>query len=84
MKILSLCDGIACARLALERAGIPVTEYYASEIKKHAIECVARNFPDIIQVGDVRQVSYRDGVLTTANGTYNVGHIDLVCFGSPC
>lgn len=34
MKVLSLFDGISCGRLALERAGIPVEKYYASEIDK--------------------------------------------------
>lgn len=32
MNVLSLFDGISCGRLALERAGIPVKKYYASEI----------------------------------------------------
>lgn len=31
MKILSLFDGISCARVAIERAGIKVDQYYASE-----------------------------------------------------
>lgn len=38
ITVLSLCDGISCGRLALERAGIPVKKYYASEIKKIAIK----------------------------------------------
>lgn len=38
MKILSLFDGISSGRLALERAGIPVEKYYASEIDKYAIQ----------------------------------------------
>lgn len=37
MKVLSLFDGISCGRVALERAGIPVETYYASEIDKYAI-----------------------------------------------
>ena len=39
MKVLSLFDGISCGRVALERAGVEVTEYYASEIDKFAIQC---------------------------------------------
>ena len=42
MNILSLFDGMSCARIALERAGMPVTNYYASEIDKYAIE-VSKN-----------------------------------------
>jgi DNA (cytosine-5)-methyltransferase 3A len=38
MKVLSLCDGMSCGRLALERCGIPVEEYYASEIKDIAAD----------------------------------------------
>ena len=34
MKVLSLFDGISCGQVALERAGIPVEVYYASEIDK--------------------------------------------------
>lgn len=37
MKVLSLFDGISCGMVALERAGIPVDAYYASEIDKNAI-----------------------------------------------
>ena len=34
--VLSLFDGISCGRLALERAGIKVDAYYASEIDESA------------------------------------------------
>lgn len=53
MKILSLFDGISCARVALDRAGIPVEAYYASEIDKYAMQISAKNWPDIIQLGSV-------------------------------
>lgn len=52
MKVLSLFDGISCGRVALERAGIPVEKYYASEIDKYAIQISKKNYPDIIQIGD--------------------------------
>lgn len=58
MKILSLFDGISCGRLALERAGIPVEKYYASEIDKYAIQVAQKNYPDAIQVGDVYKLNY--------------------------
>ncbi len=43
MKILSLFDGISCGRIALERAGIKVEKYYASEIDKYAIAITKKN-----------------------------------------
>lgn len=71
MRVLSLFDGISCARVALERAGIPVDEYLASEVDPHAIAISTKNYPDIVRLGDVREV--RD-----------VGAIDLLIGGSPC
>ena len=41
----SLFDGMCCGRLALEKAGIPVKKYYASEIKNVAIQNTMRNYP---------------------------------------
>lgn len=70
MRVLSLFDGISCARVALDRLGIPV-EYLASEIDTHAIAISAKNFPDIVRLGDVREVK-------------DVGQIDLLIGGSPC
>lgn len=73
MKILSLFDGISCARVALERAGIPVEAYYASEIDKYAIQISQKNYPDIIQRGDITNMTF-------------VGktRLDLLIGGSPC
>ena len=84
MKVLSLCDGMSCCHIALDKAGIPVEEYYAAEIKEIGIRVTKDNYPDTIHIGDVNKISYRDGVLYTENGNYNVGKIDLVAFGSPC
>lgn len=49
MNILSLFDGISCARVALDRANIIVHNYLASEIDKYAIQISRRNFPDAMQ-----------------------------------
>lgn len=84
MKVLSLCDGIACGRIALERAGIPVDEYYAAEIKDIAIKVAMSNYPDIIQIGDVNKITYKNGILSTEKGEFYINHFDLVMFGSPC
>ena len=84
MKVLSLCDGMSCCHIALDKANIPVEEYYAAEIKEIAIRVTKDNYPNTIHIGDVHKISYKDGVLHTENGDYNVGKIDLVAFGSPC
>lgn len=84
ITVLSLFDGISCGRIALERAGIKVNKYYASEIKPCAIKVTMEHYPDTIQIGDVTKVRYRDGVLYTEKGEFDVGHIDLLIGGSPC
>jgi DNA (cytosine-5)-methyltransferase 3A len=84
IKVLSLFDGISCGQIALERAGIKVNSYFASEIKKHAIITTQARYPSTIQLGDITKISYRDGVLYTNNGNFNVGTIDLLLGGSPC
>ena len=84
MNILSLFDGISCAYLALERAGVTIDKYYASEIEPNAIKVATTNHPDIIELGDITKVRYEDGMLYTDTAEYDVGKIDLVCGGSPC
>jgi DNA-cytosine methyltransferase len=73
MNVLSLFDGISCGRIALERAGIKVDKYYASEIDKHAIKVTMANYPDTIQLGSVIDVRATD-----------LPKIDLLIGGSPC
>lgn len=84
MNVLSLFDGIACGRVALERSGIPVENYFASEIKKIAIKCAKENHKDITHIGDVRKVKYDDGILFYGDGEKIKINIDLVIAGSPC
>lgn len=84
MIVLSLFDGMSCGQIALERAGIKVDKYYASEIKKCAIKVTQHNYPNTIQLGDVTKLSYKDGILYSENGNYEVGKIDLLIGGSPC
>lgn len=83
INVLSLFDGMSCGMIALERIGIQVNKYYASEIKKVAIKCSKYNYSDIIRIGDVKKVSYSNGVLHTEFGDYFV-IIDLLIGGSPC
>lgn len=83
MNILSLCDGMSCGQIALVELGIKIDNYYASEIKNIAIEATQHNFPNTIQIGDVNNVTYSNGVLKTEKGDFNIS-FDLVIFGSPC
>jgi len=73
LKVLSLFDGMSCGQLALNRLGIKVDKYYASEIDKYAIQVTQANFPETIQVGDVCNLKAED-----------YQDIDLILAGSPC
>lgn len=75
LKVLSLFDGISCGKVALERAGISVDKYYASEIDGPALEVSKARHSDIIQLGDVK--NWR-------NWDIDLGSIDLLIGGSPC
>lgn len=75
MRVLSLFDGISCGMLALQRAGINIEKYYASEIEESAIKISKKNFPQIIQMGDVRNIN---------ESALDFSEIDLVIGGSPC
>ena len=72
-NVLSLFDGISCAKAALERADIPVDNYFASEIENHSITIAQKNFPDITQLGDICNINASE-----------LPHIDLIIGGSPC
>lgn len=74
MRVLSLFDGIASARVALDRAGIKVEKYYSSEILPQAVAIADYNYPGQIEkLGDVRNCA-----------EWNLGEIDLLIGGSPC
>lgn len=72
---MSLFDGISCGKVALDRAGIKVKKYYASEIDKFAMQVSEKNHPDIIQLGDV--TSWRSWDIDWKN-------VGLLIGGSPC
>ena len=73
MNVLSLFDGMSCGQIALEKSGFQVDKYFASEIDKHAIKVAKANYPDMVHLGDVRDVSADD-----------LPQIDLLIGGSPC
>ena len=73
MNVLSLFDGMSCGQIVLERAGISVKKYFASEIDKWAIRITQKNYPDTIQLGDV--INWQN---------WNLPKLDLLLGGSPC
>ena len=72
-NVLSLFDGLSCGQIALNRVGIEYDNYFASEIKPHAIRCTQSNYPNTIQLGSVLNVKGSD-----------LPKIDLLIGGSPC
>ena len=82
MNVLSLFDGMSCGQIALKKLGIPVKNYFASEIDKFAIKVAKANFPDMIHLGDVQNVKTCGQHLLDE---FDCGHtIDLLIGGSPC
>jgi len=75
VNVLSLFDGMSCGRIALDRAGIKVDNYYASELDKYAIKVTQANWPDTVQLGDVTK--WREWDIDWSS-------IDLLIGGSPC
>ena len=73
INVLSLFDGMSCGQITLDRLGIKVNNYYASEIDKYAIQVTQANYPNTIQLGDVRNINSKD-----------LPKIDLLMGGSPC
>ena len=71
---MSLFDGMSCGQQALERSGIKVNNYYASEVDKHTIQITQKNYPNTIQLGCVRKIKAKD----------LPDKIDLVLAGPPC
>jgi len=73
MNVLSLFDGISCGQYCLKSLGIPVQNYYASEVDKYAIQVTKKNYPETIHIGDVRRINITGRT-----------KIDLLIGGSPC
>ncbi len=73
MNVLSLFDGISCAKVSLDNLGIKVENYFSSEIDRHAITVSKKNHPSIVQLGDIRNIDVS-----------TLPKIDLLIGGSPC
>lgn len=76
MNVLLLFDGISCGQIALERAGIKIDKYYASEIDDYAIQVTQKNYPNTIQLGDVTKLDRAK--------LESLGKVDLLIGGTPC
>lgn len=73
INVLSLFDGMSGGHIALDKCGIKINQYFASEIDKHAIHVTMQNYPETIQLGSVVNVN-----------TSDLPEIDLLIGGSPC
>jgi len=71
--LLSLFAGYGGSRLSAQFAGLKIKKEYASEVNKSAIAVMQHNHPDIIQVGDVRNLRPEDFLDAT-----------IITAGSPC
>ena len=74
INVLSLFDGMSCGQIALDKVGIKVDNYFASEINKYAIQVTQNNYPNTKQLGSVEFV--------TKEMINNKIH--LLIGGSPC
>ncbi len=75
INVLSLFDGLGGARVALDRSGLALNNYYASEVDKYALQISNKNYPDIIQLGDITKLKKKE---------LKKLKIDLLIGGSPC
>lgn len=76
INVLNLFDGMSCCQIALDRAGIYVNTYYASEIDPHSIKITQKNYPNTIQLGDVTKLRGKE--------LAKIGGVDFLSGGSPC
>lgn len=55
-NVISLFGGIETGYAALRDAGVPIANYWSSEIDKNAIKATSWNYPEIVHIGDVKGV----------------------------
>ena len=71
--MLSLFGGIETGLQALQELNIPIEEYHSFEILPAAIKVTQKNFPFVVQHGDVRDADFSEFI-----------GFDMVIAGSPC
>ena len=69
LNVLSLFDGISCARVALDRAGFSNINYSASEVDSYAIQVTKKNWAETKHLGDVRTVTKMDNLFLLIGGS---------------
>jgi len=87
MNVLSTFDGMSCGQIALDQLGIKYDNYFASEIDKYAMQITQKNYPNTIQVGDIKKLYYENNLLKRDGDTIDsffCSKIDLLIGGSPC
>lgn len=72
MDTLSLFNGMACGKMALDLVGIQ-GDYYYSEVDKYGNQLTSALYPNAIPLGDVRDIDCS-----------KLPKIDLLIGGSPC
>lgn len=60
VEVLSMYDGMSCGHIALDKLGVDIAAYYATEIDKYAIQTTKHNYPDTVHLGDAFQVRGAD------------------------
>jgi len=74
MNWLNLCSGGETGRQSVKELGLPVSNWFTSEIDKFAIKVADDNHDDLVHLGDIR---------TVIDKTKNIP-IDVILCGSPC
>jgi len=74
LRVLDLFSGIGGFALGLQRAGMETIAF--SEIDPYCCRVLARHWPDIPNLGDVRRISLVQLCM--------LGRIDVICGGFPC
>lgn len=75
LNVLSCFDGMSCLQIALDKLGIPINKYFASEIDKYAMKVTQANYPNTIQLGNIEFITKQ---------TFGSNKIQLFAGGSPC
>ena len=77
MNWLNLCSGGEIGRQAVKELGLPVKNWFSSEIDKFAIKVATDNHDDILHIGDITNIMrfWEENKFPK---------IDVILCGSPC
>ena len=77
MNWLNLCSGGEIGRQAVKELGLPVNNWFSSEIDKFAIKVAKDNHDDVLHIGDIKNIMKFWEV-------NKFPKIDVILCGSPC